>query len=69
VYWHRVKSFLEELPVGTLLGDIGCGDGKYFGVNPGVYSIGNDRSLKLLEVSYNTKFDTFCCDAVKVLIH
>ncbi len=51
MYWHRVKDFLESLPVGTLLADIGCGDGKYFGVNPGIVSIGCDRSSKLLEVS------------------
>lgn len=23
VYWHRVKQFIEDLPVGTLLADIG----------------------------------------------
>ena len=61
-----MKTFLEELPAGTLLGDVGCGDGKYFGINPGVYSIGTDRSIKLLEVSYDKNFDTFCCDAVKL---
>lgn len=66
VHWHRVKSFIDDLPVGTLLGDIGCGDGKYFGINNGVYSIGSDRSIKLLEVSYDTKHDTFCCDGVKL---
>lgn len=43
VYWHRVKDFLDALPVGTLMADVGCGDGKYFGVNPGVVTIGCDR--------------------------
>jgi hypothetical protein len=33
------------------MADIGSGDGKYFGVNPNIYSIGCDRSLKLLQVS------------------
>jgi len=40
VYWHRVKEYLDALPVGTLLADVGSGDGKYFGVNPGVVTIG-----------------------------
>lgn len=31
--------------------DIGCGDGKYFGVNPNVVCIGCDRSSVLLQVS------------------
>jgi hypothetical protein len=30
--------------------DIGSGDGKYFGINPDIFSIGCDRSLKLLQV-------------------
>lgn len=66
VYWHRVKHFLDALPIGTLLADIGSGDGKYFGVNPGVVTIGCDRSLKLLEVSRSEENETFCCDAVKL---
>eukprot|EP01041_Mallomonas_annulata_P005704 gene5704-11510_t len=49
VYWHRVKAFLEGLPDYSLVADIGSGDGKYFGVNPNVITIGCDRSMKLLE--------------------
>jgi alkylated DNA repair protein alkB family protein 8 len=50
VHWHRVKAFLESLPPGTLMADIGSGDGKYFGVNENITTIGCDRSLKLLQV-------------------
>lgn len=64
VHWHRVKDFLDALPPGTLLADIGSGDGKYFGVNPNVFTIGCDRSMKLLEVSNEENHETFCCDAV-----
>lgn len=66
VYWHRVKQFLDELPKGTLLADVGSGDGKYFGINPGVVSIGCDRSEELLGVSWSTEFETLCCDAVQL---
>ena len=31
VYWHRVKQFIEELPPGTLLADIG--DCKYIDIS------------------------------------
>lgn len=64
VYWHRVKGFLDALPLGTLLADVGSGDGKYFGVNPNIVSMGCDRSIKLLEVSREPHHETFCCDAV-----
>ena len=48
------------------MADIGSGDGKYFGVNPNILSIGCDRSLGLLEVSKNISQEMFCCDAVKL---
>jgi SAM-dependent methyltransferase len=66
VYWHRVKTFIEALPAGSLIADIGSGDGKYFGVNPSCFSLGCDRSLNLLDVSKDAHFETFCCDAVKL---
>jgi SAM-dependent methyltransferase len=66
VYWARVKDFLDHLPKGSLLADVGSGDGKYFGVNPGVLSIGCDRSEELLKVSWSPVYETFCCDAVKL---
>lgn len=66
VHWLRVKEFIEALPAGTILADVGSGDGKYFGLNPGIISIGCDRSLQLLRVSKleNSEHETFCCDAV-----
>jgi alkylated DNA repair protein alkB homolog 8 len=66
VHWHRVKDFLDMLPPGTLLADVGSGDGKYFGVNPNVTTIGCDRSWNLLQVSREPGHETFCCDAVKL---
>lgn len=66
VHWHRVKDFIEGLPKGALVADIGSGDGKYFGLNPHVTTIGCDRSLKLLEVSKLPGHEVFACDAVKL---
>jgi alkylated DNA repair protein alkB family protein 8 len=64
VYWNLVKEFIEGLPAGSLLADVGSGDGKYFGVNPNIFTVGCDRSLQLLEVSKESNQETFCCDAV-----
>jgi alkylated DNA repair protein alkB family protein 8 len=66
VHWHRVKAFIEGLEEGSLIADIGSGDGKYFGLNASAFSIGCDRSIRLLEVSADQRHETFCCDAVKV---
>ncbi|KAF0030531.1 hypothetical protein F2P81_017262 [Scophthalmus maximus] len=34
--WPRVCHFLSLLPPGSVLADVGCGNGKYLGVNPEV---------------------------------
>ena len=66
VYWHIVRNFLENLPAGCLVADVGCGDGKYFGVGEDIISIGCDRSRNLLQVSRDPQNSTFCCDAVSL---
>jgi tRNA (uracil-5-)-methyltransferase TRM9 len=43
--WPLVEKFLQSLPQGTLLADVGCGNGKYLHVNPSCYPIGSDRSV------------------------
>ncbi len=69
VHWNIVKSFIEKQEKGALLADVGCGDGKYFGLNKDIISIGCDRSHVLLEVSRknghdSNSYETFSCDAV-----
>lgn len=66
VYWQVVRTFLEALPVGSLVADVGCGDGKYFGVGENIVSLGCDRSPNLLQVSRDPQNGVFCCDAVCV---
>eukprot|EP00981_Chlorochromonas_danica_P013183 scaffold5939_cov165-Ochromonas_danica.AAC.12 len=75
VHWARVKHFLLSLPPGSLVADVGCGDGKYFSVNPLLQIVGCDRSWGLLSVSRRTAMEeeegigaagheSFCCDAL-----
>lgn len=66
VYWQVVRNFLEGLPTGCLVADVGCGDGKYFGVGEKIVSIGCDRSPNLLQVSRDPNNASFVCDAVRV---
>lgn len=51
VFWAVVKDFLDALAPGSLVADVGCGDGKYFGVTNAnnVVMIGCDRSIGLLK--------------------
>jgi tRNA (uracil-5-)-methyltransferase TRM9 len=46
-----VESFLKGLPAGSVGFDVGCGNGKYMGVNPTLFIVGCDRhNLAFLKV-------------------
>lgn len=45
--WPVVEDFLNSLEQGSLGADIGCGNGKYIGVNPNVCILGSDRYFNL----------------------
>ncbi|GMS90723.1 hypothetical protein PENTCL1PPCAC_12898, partial [Pristionchus entomophagus] len=51
--WSGVKRFLDSIPKGSLLYDIGCGNGKYLlpERNDGLIKIGADRCLGLCEIA------------------
>ena len=49
--WPKVRDFLESLPAGAVIADVGCGNGKYFGVRRDVALFGSDRSTGLAEVA------------------
>lgn len=47
--WPIVTGFLQQLTAGSIVADIGCGNGKYLHVNDSISVIGSDRSLPLLK--------------------
>ncbi|GAX81302.1 hypothetical protein CEUSTIGMA_g8733.t1 [Chlamydomonas eustigma] len=49
--WPKVKEFMDLLPKGAVVADVGCGNGKYFGVRDDVAVIGSDRSSGLASVA------------------
>jgi ubiquinone/menaquinone biosynthesis C-methylase UbiE len=50
--WPKIEKFLnEELKDGDIVLDIGCGNGKYMGVNPNLLMIGTDRSMGLIKTA------------------
>ncbi|TPX63937.1 hypothetical protein SpCBS45565_g06262 [Spizellomyces sp. 'palustris'] len=60
--WPVVDSFLRELEKGSLGADVGCGNGKYLGVNKEVFTVGSDRSDKLIEIVQKRGFEAMVCD-------
>ena len=53
VLWPGATQFLKQLPKGSIVADVGCGDGKYFPAiwEAGSYVIGTDISEPLLQTS------------------
>lgn len=49
---------MNQLPDFSVVFDIGCGNGKYLGVNKKLTMIGTDRSIGLLETA-NQKSDLY----------
>ncbi|KAF2146059.1 uncharacterized protein K452DRAFT_283340 [Aplosporella prunicola CBS 121167] len=49
--WPIVERFLKGQPDGSIGADVGCGNGKYLSVNPGVYMVASDRSSNLAKIA------------------
>ncbi|GAB1312992.1 tRNA methyltransferase, has a role in tRNA modification [Madurella fahalii] len=49
--WPAVASFLRAQPPGAVGLDVGCGNGKYLGVNRDVFMVGSDRSAALVSLA------------------
>ncbi|XP_073439120.1 tRNA (carboxymethyluridine(34)-5-O)-methyltransferase ALKBH8 isoform X2 [Dendrobates tinctorius] len=64
--WPKVVDFLMSLSAGSLVADVGCGNGKYIGVNKNLYMIGCDRSKNLVDICGERQFEACVCDALSV---
>lgn len=53
---------------GSLVLDVGCGNGKYMGVNPKLLMVGTDRSKGLLDTALekNTNYQLFAADSLRL---
>ncbi|KAM7200506.1 S-adenosyl-L-methionine-dependent methyltransferase [Naviculisporaceae sp. PSN 640] len=49
--WPAVAQFLNSQRPGAVGLDVGCGNGKYLGVNRSVYMVGSDRSSNLVSLA------------------
>ncbi|XP_061439954.1 probable tRNA methyltransferase 9B isoform X2 [Rhineura floridana] len=60
--WPHVRQFLLDQKPGSLIADIGCGTGKYLGVNNQVYNLGCDYCSSLVEIARNKGCEVMICD-------
>lgn len=63
--WPRVEQFLSSLQPGSLLLDIGCGNGKYLD-QKNSYNLGCDISRNLLTICRTRGFEVVSCDMMRL---
>ncbi|GAA5795878.1 S-adenosyl-L-methionine-dependent methyltransferase [Helicostylum pulchrum] len=64
--WPVVEDFLNGLKPGSLGADVGCGNGKYIGVNPNVLVLGSDRSSNLIKIVHDRGFEGMVADGLNL---
>ncbi|XP_063813106.1 probable tRNA methyltransferase 9B [Pseudophryne corroboree] len=64
--WPRVQAFLLAQEPGSLIADIGCGNGKYLHINSQAFKVGCDYSFSLAEAARNRGYEVLVCDGLKL---
>ncbi|XP_067889584.1 probable tRNA methyltransferase 9B [Heterodontus francisci] len=64
--WPRVRQFLLEQEPGSLIADVGCGNGKYLCINNQTYKVGCDYCLPLVESAREQSYEAMVCDSLQL---
>ncbi|KAL4086997.1 hypothetical protein PRIC1_014055 [Phytophthora ramorum] len=66
--WPRVAEFVGSLPSGSMIADLGCGNGKYMKCVDAAQSfvVGGDRSSRLVTICRDRGLEAVVCDALAV---
>lgn len=64
--WPMVEEFMNSLPEGSIVLDVGCGNGKYLGCGKNLFTVGTDRSFNLIDIANakHEQFQTFVADSL-----
>ncbi|KAE9028350.1 Alkylated DNA repair protein alkB 8 [Phytophthora rubi] len=66
--WPRVAQFVSSLPEGSMIADLGCGNGKYMKCVDAAQSfvVGGDRSSRLVKICRDRDLEAMVCDTLAV---
>lgn len=67
--WWKISSSIISLtssrPLHSLGADVGCGNGKYIGINKNVLLVGSDRTRKLIDIVVEKEHDGIVADGLE----
>ncbi|XP_076002503.1 putative tRNA methyltransferase 9B [Genypterus blacodes] len=62
--WPKVRQFLLDLPQGSIVADVGCGNGKYLNINQEVFKLGCDVCRPLVDAAWSQGHEVQMCDGL-----
>ncbi|XP_031153257.1 probable tRNA methyltransferase 9B [Sander lucioperca] len=62
--WPKVRQFLLDLQPGSIVADIGCGNGKYLHINKEVFKLGCDVCRPLVDFAWSQGHEVQMCDGL-----
>lgn len=62
--WPIVESWLSNIPFGSLVADVGCGNGKYLNLHSHYQIIGLDKSNALTQISKSRGHEVLLADSL-----
>lgn len=64
--WPKVRQFLLDQPPGSIVADIGCGNGKYLHINKEVFKLGCDVCRPLVDFAWSQGHEVQMCDGLNL---
>ncbi|XP_055752537.1 probable tRNA methyltransferase 9B isoform X1 [Salvelinus fontinalis] len=64
--WPKVRQFLLEHEPGSIIADVGCGNGKYLHVNGSVFKLGCDVCFPLVDSARSQGHEVQLCDCLRL---
>ncbi|XP_029027993.1 probable tRNA methyltransferase 9B [Betta splendens] len=64
--WPKVREFLLDLQPGSIVADVGCGNGKYLHINEEVFKLGCDVCRPLVDSAWSQGHEVQMCDGLRL---
>ncbi|KAI4875402.1 hypothetical protein NFI96_006314 [Prochilodus magdalenae] len=64
--WPRVRQFLLEQEPGSVVADVGCGNGKYMHINDNIFKLGCDVCRPLVDSAWSQGHEVQLCDGLRL---